>query len=202
MKRALDVILSLAGLVLLSPLLLVIAVWIKLEDGGPVFYRGVRGGRYGKPFRMFKFRTMVVDAEKIGGPSTPKDDSRITKIGKIIRKYNLDEVPQFINVLIGDMSIVGPRPEVLQYLALFTEEEKAILSVRPGITDWATLWIRDEGKVLAGSEDPERTYMEKIWPEKHRLALEYVKNHSLWVDLEIMLRTLKVHLFDRFKSTA
>lgn len=202
MKRLADIVLSLLGLVIFSPLLIIIGVLIKKEDGGPVFYRGIRIGRYGRPFRIFKVRTMGLDADKIGGPSTRADDPRITKIGRFIRRFNLDELPQFINVLKGEMSIVGPRPEVPQYVALFSEEEKAILNVRPGITDWATLWIRDEGKILAGSEDPERTYMEKIWPEKHRLALEYVKNRSVWVDLEIMLKTLKVHLFDRFRSRA
>ena len=150
---------------------------------------------------MYKFRTMVVNADKIGGPSTPADDPRITRIGRWLRRFNLDELPQFLNVLKGEMSIVGPRPEVPQYVAMFTEEERLILTVRPGITDWATLWIRDEGKILAGSNDPEKTYMEKIWPEKHRLALQYIRKHSLWVDLEIMLKTLKV-LFDRFKSLA
>lgn len=202
MKQFVDLLLSVIALLLLVPLFLVLAILIKLEDGGHIFYRGVRMGLYGKPFRIFKFRTMVVDAEKIGGPSTAADDPRVTRIGKWIRRFNLDELPQFINVLKGEMSIVGPRPEVPQYVAMFTDEERAILSLRPGITDWATLWIRDEGKILAGSEDPERTYMEKVWPEKHRLALEYVKNHSFWVDIEIMLKTLKVHLFDRFRAKA
>jgi lipopolysaccharide/colanic/teichoic acid biosynthesis glycosyltransferase len=144
---------------------------------------------------------MMVNADKIGGPSTPADDSRITRIGRWIRRFNFDELPQFLNVLKGEMSIVGPRPEVPQYVERFTEQEKLILTVRPGITDWATVWIRDEGQILAGSHDPEKTYMEKIWPEKHRLALQYVESHSLWVDFEIMLKTLQV-LFDRFKSQA
>jgi lipopolysaccharide/colanic/teichoic acid biosynthesis glycosyltransferase len=202
MKRLFDVVVSSCTLVILSPLLLSVALLIKLSSPGPAFFRQVRIGRDGKPFRIFKFRTMVVDAEKLGGPSTATGDPRITKIGKFIRRFNLDEIPQFINVFKGEMSIVGPRPEVPQYVALFTPEEQAILTVRPGITDWATVWIGDEGKILAGSPDPERAYMEKIWPEKHRLALEYVRNHSLWVDIQIIFNTLKVHFLDRFKSTA
>ncbi len=202
LKRAVDIVLSAAALVVLCPVFLVLATLIKLGSPGSVFFRGVRVGRDGEPFRIFKFRTMVADAEKLGGASTAADDPRITGVGQWIRRYNLDELPQFINVLKGEMSIVGPRPEVPHYVKRFSEEEKAILSVRPGITDWATLWIRDEGKVLAGSHDPERTYVEKIWPEKHRLALEYVRSQSLWVDIQIMLKTLKVHLLDRFKAGA
>lgn len=189
-KRTLDLILSLIGLLFFSPLLLTIPMLIKREDSGPVFYRGVRVGRYGKPFRIFKFRTMVVDAEKRGGASTADDDPRITRIGKFLRHYKLDELPQLINVIKGEMSIVGPRPEVPQYVEMFTGEEKAILSVRPGITDWATLWNPDEGAVLAGSPDPERLYVEKIRPEKIRLQLEYVRRRSIWIDLTIILQTL------------
>jgi len=197
LKRIFDIIVSFAALVVLLPLFAVIAILIKLDSPGPVFFRGIRIGRHGKPFRIYKFRTMVANAENLGGPSTKADDPRLTKMGKFIRRYNLDELPQFINVLKGEMSIVGPRPEVPQYVKLFTEEEKAILSVRPGITDWACIQNPDEGAVLAGTEDPEKVYLEKIWPEKHRLALEYVKNHSLRIDFKIMLMTLKVHLLDR-----
>lgn len=201
-KRVFDILASSIGLIVLAPLLAVIAVLIRLDSPGPVLYRGIRVGRYCRLFAMLKFRTMVADAERLGGPSTAADDPRITRIGRLLRKINLDEVPQLINVLRGEMSIVGPRPEVPQYVALFSEEEKAILTVKPGITDWATLWIRNEGKRLAGSPDPERTYLEEIWPVKHRLALEYVRNHSLWVDLKIMLLTLRVHLVDRFRPSA
>lgn len=189
-------------LVMVAPVLLAAGLIIKLNSPGPVFFRQVRVGRAGKPFRIFKFRTMVVNAESLGGPDTSANDPRITKIGKVLRRYNLDELPQFINVLKGEMSIVGPRPEVPQYVELFSEEEKAILTVRPGITDWATIWIRNEGKVLAASEDPERAYLEMIWPEKRAMQLEYVKNHSVRQDFHIMLKTLQVHLFDRFKSDA
>ena len=189
-KRIFDIIASGIGLIVLSPLMLIIAYLIKKEDGGPVFYRGVRVGKYGKPFRIYKFRTMVVDAEKIGGPSTADDDPRITRVGKILRKYKLDELPQLINVLKGEMSIVGPRPEVQFYVDMFTEEEKDILSVKPGITDWASLWNPDEGAILAGSPDPEKTYMEKIRPTKIRLQLKYVKERSFWVDLKIIALTI------------
>ena len=198
-KRLIDFVLSSIALLTLSPVLLLLALWIKLNSPGPVFYRGTRVGRLGKGFRIYKFRTMVADAENLGGPSTPADDPRITRVGRLLRRFNLDELPQFINVLKGEMSIVGPRPEVPQYVELFTEEEKAILTVRPGITDWATLWVRNEGEILAGSDDPERAYMEKIWPEKHRLELEYVRNQSVWHDFAIMLKTLNVHLIDRIR---
>ena len=160
-----------------------------MEDGGPVFYRGLRVGLRGKKFRMFKFRTMVLNADKIGGPSTADDDPRITKTGKFLRKCKLDEIPQLINVFTGEMSFVGPRPEVIFYVDMFTEEEKKILSVRPGITDWASLWDCDEGAILAGSPDPEKAYMEKIRPEKLRLQLKYVNNHSFGMDLVILFKT-------------
>ncbi len=199
-KRFVDVVVSGAAIILLLPVLLALALLIKVDSSGPVIYTGVRVGLRGRPFKIYKFRTMVARADLIGGPNTPRDDPRITRVGRWVRRFNLDELPQLVNVLKGEMSIVGPRPEVPQYVDLFTEEEKAILSVRPGITDWATLWVRNEGKILEGSDDPERTYMEKVWPEKHRLQLEYVRNHSLWVDTRIMVQTLKVHLFDRFSS--
>jgi len=133
---------------------------------------------------------MVMNAEEIGGPSTADDDARITRVGKIIRKYKIDELPQLINILEGDMSFVGPRPEVPFYVNMFTEEERAILSIRPGITDWASLWNPDEGAILAGSLDPEKTYVEKIRPEKIKLQLKYVRERSLWTDLEIIFLTL------------
>lgn len=148
MKRLFDIVFSLLGLIILSPFILVLAILIKEEDGGSVFYRGVRVGRHGKPFRIFKFRTMVVNAENIGGPSTPDDDPRITGIGRFLRKYKLDELPQLINVLKGEMSLVGPRPEVPHYVNMLTKEERAILSVRPGITDWASICNSDEGAVI------------------------------------------------------
>jgi len=195
LKRFFDFIISLIVLIIFGPLFLFLGILIKKDSEGPVFYRQVRIGKDGKPFKIFKFRTMVNNADKSGVTSTKDDDVRITKMGKFIRKYNLDELAQFINVLKGGMSIVGPRPEIPYYVNMFTEEEKIILSVRPGITDWACIWNPDEGKLLAGSDDPDRDYLEKIRPEKIRLQLKYVKEHSLWIDFKIMLMTLRVHLF-------
>ena len=200
MKRLVDILLSSVALIILSPLFAIVAILIKLDSPGPVFYRGVRIGRYGRPFRIYKFRTMVANAEKIGGPSTAADDPRLTKIGrKFIKRFNLDELPQFINVLKGEMSIVGPRPEVPEVINLLPANERnVLLSVRPGITDWATLWIRDEAERLEGSPEPHQKYLKEIWPTKRKLALKYVRNHSLWTDFKIMFKTLKVHLIDRF----
>ena len=194
-KRCFDIVLASIGLILFTPLFLYIALRIYKEDKGPIFYRGERVGLRGKPFRIYKFRTMVVNAEKVGPSSTSDDDPRITKIGRFLRKYKLDELPQLINVLKGEMSFVGPRPEVKKFTDLYTEEEKAILSVRPGITDWASLWNSDEGAILAGVEDPDRVYMEKIRPEKIRLQLKYVRERSLWVDIKIIFKTIKTVMF-------
>ena len=190
MKRIFDMVFSAVGLVLLSPLLLWAAWRIHREDGGPVFYRGERVGRHGKIFYIFKFRTMVVNAEKIGGSSTADDDPRITRIGLTLRKHKLDELPQLFNVLLGEMSLAGPRPEVKYYTDLFTEEEKTILSVRPGITDWASIWNSDEGSILAGAQDPDKAYMELIRPTKLKLQLMYARNHSFFTDLKIIFLTL------------
>jgi len=190
LKRTFDFLSSLIGLIIISPVILIIAILIKKEDGGPIFYRGIRIGRFGKPFRIFKFRTMVIDAEKLGGPSTADDDPRITRVGKFIRKYKLDELPQLLNVIKGEMSLVGPRPEVKIYVDMFTEEEKDILKVKPGMTDWASLWDIDEGAILAGSPDPEKTDLEKVRPEKIRLQLKYVRERSFWTDLKIIIQTI------------
>ena len=189
LKRLMDIVVSLVGLAVVSPLLLAVAILIKRDSPGPVFYRGERVGRFGKPFKIYKFRTMVVGADKLGGPSTAADDTRLTKLAGFLKKYQLDELPQLINVLKGEMSLVGPRPEVPLYVNMFTKEE-AILSVRPGMTDYASLWDFHEGEILKGSADPEKTYMEEIRPEKIRLQLKYVREHSLWVDLKIILKTL------------
>ena len=191
LKRTFDLSLALGALVLLSPLLLVVAAVIKLEDGGPVFYRGVRVGRGGVPFRIFKFRTMVVDADRHGGPSTSDDDPRITKPGTWLRRSKLDELPQLLNVLSGEMSFVGPRPEVAQEVALYSDEERTLLSVRPGITDWASIHFYDEGAILRGATDSHETYRRVIRPEKIRLALEYVRTASLGTDFRILVATLR-----------
>lgn len=194
-KRFFDIVTTTVGLMLLSPLLFLIAWRIKSEDGGPAFYRGERVGLHGRIFRIYKFRTMVVDTEKFGASSTSDDDLRITRIGKFLRKYKLDELPQLINVLVGDMSLVGPRPEVKKFTDLYTNEEKVILTVRPGITDWASLWNPDEGALLKGSLDPDKDYLEKIRPEKIRLQMKYVWKRSFWTDIKIIFLTLKTIVF-------
>lgn len=190
MKRGFDLICSAVGLVLLSPLLLGIAWRIHREDGGPVFYRGERVGRHGKPFRIFKFRTMVVNADKIGGTSTREDDPRITQIGKVLRQYKLDEFPQLINVFTGEMSLVGPRPQVPWAVKLYTPDQMQVLKFRPGITDFASIIFSNEGEILRGSLNPDAEYLTKIHPEKMRLALDYVNNQSFSLDLKIILKTL------------
>ncbi len=190
-KRSFDIIFSFLGLTWVAFLLITTAILIKLDSPGPVFYRGVRVGKGGKLFRIFKFRTMVPNAEKLGGPSTAGDDPRLTKLAPFLKKYQLDELPQLINVLKGDMSLVGPRPEVQMYVDMMSEEErKSICSIRPGMTDWASLWNFHEGETLQSSSDPERTYLEKIRPEKIRLQLKYAKEHSFWVDLKIIFQTV------------
>jgi lipopolysaccharide/colanic/teichoic acid biosynthesis glycosyltransferase len=199
MKRLLDILFSAIGIILLSPFLAILAMAIRTSSSGPVLYRGIRVGRGGTLFRMLKFRTMVVNAEALGGSCTSDDDLRITSIGRRMRKYKLDELPQLFNVLRGEMSFVGPRPEVTQYVEMFSEEEKQILSVRPGLTDLATLWDSDEGALLAGSSDPARLYLETIRPEKIRLQLEYVRKRSLLLDFRIIGATVAL-VFGRLKA--
>ena len=190
MKRLFDVVFSLFGLLIILPLLVLIAILIKIDSKGPVFYRGVRIGKDGKEFRIFKFRTMAPNADKIGGPSTAGDDPRLTKSGKFLKKYQLDELPQLFNVLKGEMSLVGPRPEVLSEVeSLEPGARKIILSVKPGMTSLAVLANPHEGEILRGSKDPHKTYCEKIKPEKIRLNLEYVKKKSLWLDIKIIIKT-------------
>lgn len=156
-----------------------------------MFCRGVRVGRFNRPFKIYKFRTMVVDAESIGGSSTSEDDPRITKIGNFLRRYKLDELPQLINVLKGEMSIVGPRPQVPWAVELYNDDEKLLFSVRPGITDYASIRFKNEGDILMGSSDPDKDYLEKIAPEKLKLGLEYVNNRTLWIDIKIIFSTIK-----------
>lgn len=196
LKRLFDIIFSFLGSIISAPLMILIALKIKAEGPGPVFYRGKRMGWEGGVFRIFKFRTMVVDAEKLGGPSTSADDPRLTQFGKFLRKRNLDELPQLINILKGEMSFVGPRPEVPQEVETYEPEtKKMILSVKPGMTDLATLANIHEEEVLKGSKDPHQTYREKIKPEKIRLGLEYVKKRSFFFDLKILLKTVKSAIF-------
>lgn len=157
-----------------------------------ILYKSTRIGKGGKPFKLYKFRTMVLNADKIGPPSTSGDDPRITKIGKFLRKYKLDELPQLLNVLKGDMNLVGPRPEVPEVINLLNDEEYGIiLSIKPGITDLASLWNINEEERLAGQEDPHQYYLDHIWPEKKRLQIEYVKNRNTRLDLWILAQTLK-----------
>lgn len=190
-KRILDIVASSIGLVITALLFLVISILIKRKSPGPVFYRGTRIGKNGKPFRIFKFRTMVDNAEKFGGPSTAGDDPRLLKIGKFLKQYQLDELPQLINVLRGEMSLVGPRPEVKIYIDMMAEEEREIiLSAKPGMTDLASLWNFHESEILKGSPDPEKTYQEKIRPTKIKLQLEYVKTRSFLIDFKIIIKTI------------
>ncbi|MFA7151247.1 MAG: sugar transferase, partial [Candidatus Paceibacterota bacterium] len=173
------------------PIWILAVFLIKKDSSGPIFYIAKRIGKGGVPFRMYKFRTMVNNADKIGGPSTAGDDIRLTKTGKFLKRFQIDELPQLINILKGDMSFVGPRPEVKMYVDMMTEEEKnVILSVKPGITDYASLWNFSEWKVLSGSMDPERDYLEKIRPKKIRLQIKYVKERNFWIDIKIILKTI------------
>src|SRR6478672_3595818 len=188
-KRSFDAALAAVALVLVSPVLAAVAVAIKAGSKGPVFYRGRRVGLDGRTFDMLKFRTMVVNADQIGGSSTPEDDPRVTSIGKKLRRYKLDELPQLWNVLKGEMSFVGPRPQVQWAVDLYTPEERKILGVRPGITDEASLKFSNEAEILKGSADPDKAYIELIHPEKMRLSLEYVRTRSFSQDLSIIGRT-------------
>jgi lipopolysaccharide/colanic/teichoic acid biosynthesis glycosyltransferase len=188
-KRLFDLISSSIVLLLLSPLLLVVAIAIKRGSTGPVFYRGPRIGMDKRPFMMLKFRTMVIDADAKGPSSTSADDPRITKIGVFLRRFKLDELPQFINVFKGEMSLVGPRPQVAWAVDGYSAEEQRVLTVRPGITDWASIRFSNEGEILKGSTDPDRDYMILIHPEKMRLSLKYVDSVSFATDLGILLRT-------------
>jgi len=188
--RLLDILFSFVGLVLLSPLLLLIALWVKSDSRGPVFFRQIRVGRYGKDFQLFKFRSMRVDADKAGLLTVGGRDPRITGAGYFLRKYKLDELPQLLNVLFGDMSVVGPRPEVRKYVNLYTPEQRQILNVRPGITDMASIEFRNENEILAQSIDPEQTYIQDIMPQKIRLNQVFIKNPTIFNYLRIIFRTV------------
>ena len=189
LKRFFDIIFSLFGLIIVSPLLGLIAIIIKMDSKGPVFYRGERVGRFGKTFKIWKFRTMVENAEKIGSIHASSNDPRITKIGKFLRKYKLDELPQLINILKGEMSFVGPRPQVKYYVDLYNEEEKISLIVRPGMTDYASIrYINQED--LVDEENVDKSYQEKIEPEKNQLRVKYAKNNSLLIDAKIIFQTI------------
>jgi lipopolysaccharide/colanic/teichoic acid biosynthesis glycosyltransferase len=193
-KRAVDVILATIGLIFSLPLWAVVALLVKIEDGGPVLYRGVRVGRHGRTFTIYKFRTMVVDAEQVGGSSTSDQDPRLTRVGRVLRARKFDELPQLLNVLRGEMSIVGPRPQVPWDVDRYTAAERRLLEVKPGITDWSSIRFHDEGAILATEDDPDEAYDRLIRPEKIRLGLEYVSRASLATDVRIIQETLLVLL--------
>ena len=190
MIRFFDFILSLVGLVVLAPIFIVLAIWIKIDSKGPVFYKQVRVGQNDIDFGLFKFRSMVVDADKKGLITVGGRDPRITRSGYFIRKYKLDELPQLINVLVGDMSLVGPRPEVRKYVDLYTYEQQKVLSVKPGITDYASIEYMDENEILGKSSDPEKTYIEEIMPEKIKYNMKYIQNKNVSEYFKIIFLTL------------
>ncbi len=190
LKRLFDITCSALGLLVSGPFIVLLAAVIKLTSSGPIIYCGKRSGLQGKPFHILKFRSMVINAESLGGSSTSDNDPRITGVGRVIRKLKLDELPQLFNVLVGEMSLVGPRPQVPDYVARYTDEEKLVLEVRPGITDWASIWNSDEGAVLAAHDDPDRAYDELIHPTKVQLQLKYARETSFLTDLKILVSTV------------
>lgn len=188
LKRIFDVVISLMVLLAIWPLLFLASLAVKLSSPGPIFYRGVRSGLYGKPFRILKFRTMLEDAESLGGPTTGTNDHRLTRIGAFLRRTKIDELPQFLNVLVGDMSLVGPRPEVLEYTATYEGEENCIFSMRPGITDYASIEFADLDDRV-GNIDPDKYFREQVMPRKTALRVKYVKEWSLMSDFSILWAT-------------
>lgn len=186
-KRAFDIHGALTGIVVLSPVLAGLAAAVKFTSPGPIFYRGTRTGRNGKPFRILKFRSMVVGADH-GAGSTSRNDPRVTRIGRVLRRYKLDELPQLFNVLRGDMSFVGPRPELPQYTRLYTDAERVILTVRPGITDYSSIQFANLND-LVDDDDPDASFEKKVLPEKNRLRVKYVEDRSFLLDLKLMLKT-------------
>ena len=197
MKRLFDIIASGLGLLVLSPLFLIMAVWIKLDSKGPVFYRQVRVGRNNKDFRIFKFRSMRVGSDKGSLVTIGGHDPRITHSGYFIRKFKLDEFPQLINVFVGDMSLVGPRPEVRHYVDYWTPEQMHVLDVRPGITDPASIKFRNENELMEQASDPEKYYIEVLMQEKLQLSLDYVQHHSFFDDIALIFKTFWVIVKER-----
>lgn len=189
MKRIFDIFASGLGLIVLSPLFLILAIWIKLDSKGPVFYRQVRVGRKNKDFHIFKFRSMRVGADKGSLVTIGGHDPRVTHSGYFIRKFKFDELPQLINVFMGDMSLVGPRPEVRHYVDYWTQEQMHVLDVRPGITDPASIKYRNENELMEKADNPEKYYIEVIMQEKIKLYLEYVEKHSFLYDIELIFKT-------------
>jgi len=191
MKRLFDIIFSLGGLLLVSPVLIITAFWVKIDSNGPILYRQQRVGLHGKDFFIFKFRSMYTDSDKKGLITIGGHDSRVTRAGYYIRKYKIDELPQLINVLIGDMSIVGPRPEVRKYVNLYSPEQLHVLDVRPGITDAASIKYRNENELLASQSDPEKYYIQVIMPDKLAINLQYVQLHNLSMDIQLIIQTIR-----------
>jgi len=191
MKRIFDFIVSLMGLLILSPLFLAASLLILAAMGWPIFYRQVRVGKDGKPFNIYKFRSMVKNAERQGPAFTAGGDPRITPLGRLLRKYKIDELPQLINVILGDMSLVGPRPEVPEYVERYTEEQRRVLSVRPGLTDTASIVYRDEEAVLSRYDDAQKAYVDKVMPAKLRLNLAYIERAGFFSDLSLIFKTLE-----------
>ena len=200
-KRFFDIVVSLLGILITSPILLVVSVLIKLTSKGPVFYRQERIGKGEKPFFILKFRTMVVNADQQGLKITVGGDKRITGVGKFLRKSKLDELPQLFNVFVGQMILVGPRPEVAENDSLYNEEQRKVLSVRPGITDYASVCFRNENEILAEAEDPQKEYIEHIMPLKLRYNAKYIEEMSVWTDLKLIFLTLYVILGGEVKIT-
>ena len=189
-KRLFDIVFSGIGLVCLSPLFAIVALWIKIDSPGPVFFRQDRVGRNGKHFRIMKFRSMRVGSDAGSQITIGNNDNRITKSGHVIRRLKIDELPQLINVLVGDMSFVGPRPEVSRYVRMYTEEQRRVLTMRPGITDPASIKYRNENEILGTVDNPEKYYISVIMPDKLSINLQYVDNHSLIGDIKIIVTTI------------
>ena len=197
MKRLFDILASGCGLLVLSPIFIIVAIWIKLDSPGPVFYRQTRVGRHNKDFRIFKFRSMRVGSDKGSLVTIGGRDPRVTRSGYFIRKFKIDELPQLINVFTGDMSLVGPRPEVRHYVNYWTPEQMRVLDVRPGITDPASIRFRNENELLEKAQDPERYYIDVIMQEKIKLYMEYVEKSSFWYDIKLIFQTFKVIITER-----
>lgn len=189
-KRIFDFVVSLVGVIIISPILLIVAIAIKIDSKGNILFLQKRVGRKGKPFYIYKFRTMVTDAEKLGKQITVGKDNRITKVGAFLRKYKIDELPQLLNVVKGEMSLVGPRPEVPKYVELYTKEESKVLDVRPGITDLASLRYKDENDILGKVENPEEYYINVIMKDKLKLNLEYIEKSNIIFDISLILKTI------------
>ena len=191
LKRIFDFLLALIGILFLLPLFILISVFIKVDSSEPIFYKQIRVGKNNKDFKLLKFRTMASGSDKQGLITVGNNDSRITKPGAFLRKYKLDELPQLINVLIGDMSLVGPRPEVRKYVSLYSEKQLNILSIKPGITDIASIKFSNENELLKGQDEPEKFYIETIMPEKLKLNLEYINKMSFFYDLKLIFMTIQ-----------